>query len=109
MDKMKVAIVGLSFGLEFVPIYLSHPNVSQLIIVDQNPSMIKTAQSRYGIKEGDCYASLDDVLNDPSIDAVHLVTPPATHAPFSIRVLEAGKHCACTILWLYRLRTASAL
>ena len=31
------------------------------------------------------------------IDAVHLVTPPATHAPFSVRVLNAGKHCGCTI------------
>ena len=33
----------------------------------------------------------------PEIDAVHLVTPPATHAPFSVRVLNAGKHCGCTI------------
>lgn len=37
------------------------------------------------------------MLEDKTIDAVHLVTPPATHAPLSIQVMNAGKHCACTI------------
>jgi predicted dehydrogenase len=36
---------------------------------------------------------LDDVLNDDSVDAVALATPVPTHAPFAVRVLEAGKHC----------------
>lgn len=97
MDKIKVAIVGLSFGLEFVPIYLDHPNVSKLVIVDRDKSLVGIAQNRYGIKDEDCYGDIEDVLGDSSIDAVHLVTPPATHAPFSINVLQAGKHCACTI------------
>ena len=39
----------------------------------------------------------DAMLADETIDAVHLVTPPATHAPLSVKALNAGKHCACTI------------
>ena len=27
MKKLNVAVVGLSFGLEFVPIYLEHPDI----------------------------------------------------------------------------------
>jgi predicted dehydrogenase len=38
-------------------------------------------------------AELDDVLQDPSVDAVALATPVSTHAALAIRVLEAGKHC----------------
>ena len=35
---------------------------------------------------------LDDVLDDPEIDAVSICTPHAQHAPQAIRALEAGKH-----------------
>jgi predicted dehydrogenase len=37
--------------------------------------------------------SLDDLLDDPSLDAIVLATPVPSHGPLSVRVLEAGKHC----------------
>ncbi len=36
---------------------------------------------------------LDDLLADPTLDAVVLATPVPTHAELAVRVLEAGKHC----------------
>ena len=36
---------------------------------------------------------LEDLLEDPQLDAVALATPVPTHAPLAIAVLEAGKHC----------------
>ena len=36
---------------------------------------------------------LDEVLADPSLDAVALATPVPTHADSAVRVLQAGKHC----------------
>lgn len=97
MKKLNAAIVGLSFGLEFVPIYLEHPDVESLTIVETNPRLLKAAQDLYGLPEERCCSDIEQVLDDPRIDAVHLVTPPATHAPLSVRVLNAGKHCGCTI------------
>ena len=38
-------------------------------------------------------ASLDEVLADPTLDAVVLATPVRTHADLAVRVLAAGKHC----------------
>ncbi|MFL5819999.1 MAG: Gfo/Idh/MocA family protein [Solirubrobacteraceae bacterium] len=38
-------------------------------------------------------ADLDELLADPTLDAVALATPVATHAALALRVLEAGKHC----------------
>lgn len=38
------------------------------------------------------YHSLDEVLQDSSVDAVALATPNDTHAEMAIRALEAGKH-----------------
>jgi predicted dehydrogenase len=42
-------------------------------------------------------ASLEEILADPGIDAVHLVTGIPDHARQVIAVLRAGKHCACTV------------
>ncbi len=36
---------------------------------------------------------LDELLGDPSLDAVVLATHVPTHADLAVRVLEAGKHC----------------
>ena len=38
-------------------------------------------------------ADLDELLDDPALDAVVLATPVPTHAELAVRVLEAGKHC----------------
>jgi len=38
-------------------------------------------------------ADLDDLLSDPTLDAIVLATPVVTHATLAVRVLEAGKHC----------------
>ena len=97
MKKLNVALVGLSFGLEFAAIYCRHPDVEKVYVVDKNPKLLEIAKQRYSIPDNRCFTDLQQVLDIPEIDAVHLVTPPATHAPFSVRVLKAGKHCGCTI------------
>lgn len=38
-------------------------------------------------------ARLEDVLDDPSLDAVVLATPVASHAELAVQVVQAGKHC----------------
>ncbi len=92
-----MCLVGLGFGLEFVPIYAEHPDVDKVYVCDMNPSLLKLAMDRYSIPPERCVTDIQAILVNPDIDAVHLVTPPATHAPLSIRVLNAGKHCGCTI------------
>ncbi len=41
------------------------------------------------------YGSLDEVLDDSSVQAVHLAVPNVLHYEFSKRVIEAGKHVMC--------------
>jgi predicted dehydrogenase len=36
---------------------------------------------------------LEDLLEDPELDAVAITTPVPTHAELALRVIEAGKHC----------------
>lgn len=93
--KINLALVGLRFGAEFIPIYLRHPNVATLTLCDSDPKVLANFGNKFEVAQrtGDLAA----VLASREIDAVHLVTPVTDHAEQSVRVLNAGKHCACTI------------
>jgi predicted dehydrogenase len=92
---LHVVLVGLEFGAEFAPIYQVHPDVATVGLCDISPSRLASVGDRFGIERR--YASLAEVLADSTVDAVHLVTPVTDHAAHTLAVLEAGRHCACTI------------
>ena len=93
--KLNVALVGLGFGGCFAEIYKEHPNVGKLGIFDIDEKLTDTFKQQLGTAQ--VYASFEEILADDSIDAVHLVTPIPLHAEQTIKVLESGKHCACTV------------
>lgn len=93
--KIHVALVGLRFGAEFIPIYLHHPNVASLTLCDSDAATLAQWGDKYQVERR--AASLDELLSTRQIEAVHLVTPLALHVPQSLAVLDAGRHCACTV------------
>lgn len=95
MKKINVALVGLSFGGAFTQIYKNHPNVNTIGLFDTNQELLEKTAKFNGIEK--IYSSFEEILDDESLDAVHLVTPIPLHEEQTIRVLEAGKHCACTV------------
>ncbi len=96
MKKINVALVGLGFGGAFLEIYSEHPSVGELTIYDTDRALMERANGWIGGKAR-LADSFEDILRDPSIDAVHLVTPIPLHADGTVLVLNAGKHCACTV------------
>ena len=94
-DTFNIAIVGLGFGAEFIPIYQKHPNAQMYAICQRTQSKLDEVGDAFGIEKR--YTSYDDLLNDPEVDAVHINTPIPNHAEQSIKALKAGKHVACTV------------
>jgi len=95
MKKINLAIIGLGFGAEFIPIYQAHPNANLLAVCQRDPKKLRAIQDAFGIPKG--YTDYDELLRDPEIDAVHINTPIPDHAEQSIKALKAGKHVACTV------------
>jgi predicted dehydrogenase len=93
--KINIAIIGLGFGAEFIPIYQRHPNANMYAICQRNAEKLNQIGDQFGIEKR--YTSYDELLKDPNIDAVHINTPIPDHAPQSIKALKAGKHVACTV------------
>ncbi len=93
--KINVALAGLGFGAEFIPIYQAHPHARLQAICQRNRAKLDRLGDAFGV--GRRYTDYDELLKDPSIDAVHLNTPIPDHAAQTIKALHAGKHVACTV------------
>lgn len=96
MKKQNIALVGLGFGGSFAELYRAHPHVGILTLYDCDPAQLGLIQAHLG-GQVRAASSFDEILSDPDIDAVHLVTPIPLHAEQTLAVLNAGKHCACTV------------
>ena len=93
--RIRVAVAGLRFGAEFVPIYLHHPDVEEVTICDPDREVLSAIGERFQV-DNRC-TDLGEIIDSKDIDAVHLVTPIPLHAEQALAVLDSGKHCACTV------------
>ncbi len=92
---IRVAIIGLGFGAEFIPIYKAHPQAEMAAICQRNPERLSAIGDAFGIESR--YTDFAELLKDSTIDAVHINTPIPNHAELSLAALAAGKHVACTV------------
>jgi len=102
-----VAVVGLGFGAEFVPIYLHHPNVEHVAICDSDERKLNETGDKFLVAHR--LNHFDQVIESDEFDAVHIVTGIPAHAEQTIAVLESGKHCACTVPMATSLKDLKAI
>ncbi|MCE9556182.1 MAG: Gfo/Idh/MocA family oxidoreductase [Planctomycetes bacterium] len=93
--KVNVAIIGLGFGAEFIPIYQRHPQANMYAICQRGEQKLREIGNAFKIEKR--YTKYEDVLKDPQVDFVHINSPIPDHGPMSIAALKAGKHVMCTV------------
>ena len=64
-DPVQVAMIGLGFGAEFIPIYQAHPNANVAAVCRRNETELKAVADQFGIEKR--YTSYDDVLADKAV------------------------------------------
>ncbi len=92
---LRVAMVGLGFGAEFIPIYHAHPAAEVIAICRRNQQNLNEIGDRFGIERR--YTEFADVLADPQVDFVHINSPIPDHGWMTLAALDAGKHVVCTV------------
>jgi predicted dehydrogenase len=91
--RLSAVVVGTGF---IGPVHvegLRRAGVHVAGIVGSSPEKSQLAAEQLGLPQG--YATLDDVLADPTVDSVHLATPNRLHFAQAAAVLRAGKHVLC--------------
>jgi len=61
-------------------------------IIDERAT---TAAEKYGADNAKVYPDYHDLLANPDIDVVHVLTPNVAHCPITVAAFEAGKHVLC--------------
>ncbi|MDM4762037.1 Gfo/Idh/MocA family oxidoreductase [Galbitalea sp. SE-J8] len=92
---VRIGIVGLGFGAEFIPIYQAHPDAELVAVCQRSEEQLARVADHFGVERR--YPSLAAMLEDDEIDAIHINSPIGAHAEQAIAALEAGKHVACTV------------
>ena len=102
MQGVTIAVVGLGFGQAFVPIYLAHPDVAKVVLVEPDAARRAEVARQFGLGCG--YDDLEAALGDDAIDAVHILAPVMAHAGMVSASLRAGKHVASAVPMATRLQ-----
>ncbi len=91
-QQHKVCIVGMGeFSDFFIPLFMDHPDVSEVSVADIVPERIEAACKKHGVKRS--FSSLEDYLeNGKDVDCVAIFTQRHLHGSMVIDCLKAGKH-----------------
>ncbi|CAN7674432.1 Gfo/Idh/MocA family oxidoreductase [Paenibacillus sp. LjRoot153] len=90
----RIAIIGcggIATG-KHMPSLSKLDNVEMVAFCDIVSEKAQEAAAKFGKGEARVYEDYREVLQDSSIDIVHVCTPNDSHAEITIAALEAGKH-----------------
>ncbi|KRG13201.1 Gfo/Idh/MocA family protein [Lederbergia galactosidilytica] len=97
-QKVRIGIIGCGgiANQKHLPSLVKLGDTVDLVaFCDVLTERAKKAASQYGSDEATVYTDYKQLLEDTSIDAVHVCTPNISHAEITIAALEAGKHVMC--------------
>ena len=94
VKRLRTAVIGTGFvGRVHLEAIRRLGFVDIAAIVDPNMPTAQKYAHEFGVER--CEADPQNVLADPTIDAVEICTPNMFHAPLSKEALLAGKHVVC--------------
>jgi predicted dehydrogenase len=94
MKEWKTAVLGTGFmGRVHLEALRRLGNVQVVALASLEEDVARRMAAQFSV--GRVEADYRKVLEDPSIDAVHICTPNSQHFPMAHDALQAGKHVVC--------------
>ncbi len=91
---VRIGLVGVNFGAYLARnLTLGNPYVKIAAICDANEARAQALAEELNVP---FFTSIDQMLTDPSVEAVGLFTPPIGRAKLIRQILEAGRHVMTT-------------
>jgi len=94
---VKVGIIGCG-GIaqnKHMPSLSKVSNVRMVAFCDIIPERAEMAKEKYGTADAKTYTDYRELLKDPEIEVVHVLTPNREHSQITVDALYAGKHVMC--------------
>lgn len=94
MERIRTAVIGTGFmGRVHLEALRRIEHVDVVEVAATSADKGRAAAEGYNVLNST--GDWQDVMRDPSIDAVHVCTPNDSHFPIAKAALEAGKHVLC--------------
>jgi len=94
MAKLRIGLIGAgSIAKRHLKTFNANPNADVVCICDMNEERVQAMAKEFNVPN--YCTDYMDILNDETVDAVVIVTPTFTHAPFVQEALNHGKHVMC--------------
>ena len=96
-DIVRVGIIGCG-GIangKHMPALSKLTNVKMVAFCDIIEKKALAAREKFGTPDCAVYTDYKKLLEDKSIDVVHVLTPNRSHSFITVDALEAGKHVMC--------------
>ncbi|MBE7553063.1 MAG: Gfo/Idh/MocA family oxidoreductase [Anaerolineales bacterium] len=91
MDKIRCGVIGLGwFGEHHVDALQQLPMAEVTAVCTRRPERVKEVAEKYQVPKS--YTNYHDLLADPEIDMVTVVTHVGDHVQPTVDALQAGKH-----------------
>jgi predicted dehydrogenase len=91
MERLRIGVIGLGwFGEIHCDTIIGIPNIELAALCTRTPERLKQLAAKYGVRK--VYRDYQELLADPSINAVSIVTMWDQHTGPAIAALDAGKH-----------------
>ena len=96
-EKVRVGIIGCG-GIgngKHLNALRNQPDVEVVAFCDLIEERAAKSRAQYGTDDAKVYLDYRKLLEDKSIDSVHVCTPNRSHSFITVDALEAGKHVMC--------------
>ncbi len=97
MERIRIGIIGCG-GIangKHMPALAKDKRAEMVAFCDILPEKAQKAAADFGTENAAVYTDYRALLEDKTIDAVHICTPNRSHAEITVAALEAGKHVLC--------------
>ena len=90
-NVVKWGIIGCGDVTELKsgPAFSKSEHSELVAVMRRNGELAKDYAKRHNVPQW--HTDADQLINDPEIDAIYVATPPASHATYAIKAMQAGK------------------
>ena len=97
MKTLNIGVIGIGViaTTKHIPCLKNRNDVKIVALCDVDTAKAEKAKTDLDLPDAKVCADYMELINDPSIDVIHVCTPNPLHHPITMAALNAGKHVHC--------------
>ncbi len=93
-QKLKIGIIGAGgFAADHMEAFSHVPNAEVVAFMRRSEGPLREMQERFGVEKG--YTDHRQMLDDPDIDAIDIITPTDSHKFYALEAIQSGRPVLC--------------